>query len=53
MVEARELIVRITQVNLSDFPILKYFDFRRGEEMMIPSEMPSVSMGDNGHGNGK
>lgn len=27
--------------------------FRPGEEMMIPSEMPSVTMGENGHGNGK
>ena len=26
---------------------------RTSEEMMIPSEMPSVTMGENGHGNGK
>ena len=25
---------------------------RSSEEMMIPSEMPSVAMGENGHGNG-
>ena len=25
---------------------------RTSEEMMIPSEMPSVAMGENGHGNG-